>query len=104
MIKATLSLSITRQCQLLGVPRSSAYARSQPVLAEALALMRLLDELYLQRPFYGSRRLCVELQQRGYRVNRKRVRRLMRQMGCGLSIRSLGSVKRGRVIRSILAA
>ena len=81
MIKATPSLSVTRQCQLLGVPRSSAYFRSQPVTAEALALMRVLDELYLRWPFYGSRRLCVELQQRGYRVNRKRVRRLMRQMG-----------------------
>ncbi len=81
MIKATPSLSVTRQCLLLGVPRSSAYFRAQPISSETLALMRQLDELYLQWPFYGSRRLCVELQQRGYQVNRKRVRRLMRQMG-----------------------
>ena len=43
--------------------------------------MRQIDELYLKWPFYGSRRLRDELQQRGYRVNRKRVQRLMRQMG-----------------------
>jgi len=81
MIKAKHPLSLTRQCQLLAVPRSSAYARSRPVSVKDLTLMRLLDECYLQWPFYGSRRLCVELQQRGHRVNRKRVQRLMRQMG-----------------------
>jgi len=81
MIKAKQLLSLTRQCQLLAVPRSSAYVRSQPVSVKDLTLMRLLDELYLKWPFYGSRRLCVELQQRGHRVNRKRVQRLMRKMG-----------------------
>jgi putative transposase len=48
---------------------------------EEFALLRLLDEQYLQTPFYGSRRMTVHLQQRGYSVNRKRVQRLMRQMG-----------------------
>ena len=43
--------------------------------------MRQLDELYLKWPFYGSRRLCIELQHQGYRVNRKRIQRLMRTMG-----------------------
>jgi len=81
MVKARLPLSVTRQCQLLAVPRSSAYARSQAVAATDMLHMRLLDELYLKWPFYGSRRLCNELQQQGHRVNRKRVQRLMRQMG-----------------------
>ncbi len=81
MIKAQQSLTVTRQCQLLAVPRSSAYARLQDVSTAALALMRQLDELHLKWPFYGSRRLCVELQQRGHSVNRKRVQRLMRKMG-----------------------
>ena len=81
MVKARLPLSVTRQCQLLAVPRSSAYARAQPVSSVDLALMRLLDELYLKWPFYGSRRLCATLQHQGHRVNRKRVRRLMRKMG-----------------------
>ena len=60
------ALSITRQCQLLGVPRSSAYTRPQAVSAADLELMRELDALYLRWPFYGSRRLGVELQQRSY--------------------------------------
>ena len=81
MIKAKQGLSVTRQCHLLAVPRSSAYARLQAVTTADIDAMRQLDELYLKWPFYGSRRLCVELQQRGYRVNRKRVQRLMRKMG-----------------------
>jgi putative transposase len=81
MLTSQPGLSVTRQCQLLAVPRSSAYARAQPVASVDLAFMRLLDELYLKWPFYGSRRLCDALQHRGHRVNRKRVRRLMRQMG-----------------------
>ena len=43
--------------------------------------MRLLDELHLEHPVYGSRRLGVLLEQRGYRVNRKRVVRLLQVMG-----------------------
>jgi len=81
MIQAKQGLSVTRQCHLLAVPRSSAYARRQAVSTTALDLMRKIDELYLKWPFYGSRRLCVELQQRGHSVNRKRVQRLMRTMG-----------------------
>jgi putative transposase len=73
MIKAKQGLAVTRQCQLLAVPRSSAYARLQDGSTADLVLMRQLDELYLKWPFYGSRRLCVELQQQGYRVNRKRI-------------------------------
>ncbi|GJL61171.1 MAG: transposase [Nitrospirales bacterium] len=81
MITTRQPLPVTRQCQLLAVPRSSAYARSQPVSAPALTFMRVLDEVYLKWPFYGSRRLGAVLQQRGHGVNRKRVQRLMRQMG-----------------------
>jgi putative transposase len=81
MIKARQEISVTRQCQLLAVPRSSAYARPQRVSEADGEMMRQIDELYLKWPFYGSRRLREELQQRGYRVNRKRVQRLMRQMG-----------------------
>ena len=81
MIKGKQKLSVVRQCGLLAVPRSSVYARSQAASEADLALMRQLDALYLQWPFYGSRRLCVELRHRGYGVNRKRVQRLMRKMG-----------------------
>lgn len=72
-----------RQCELLGLNRSSWY-RGSPCGQESeenLALMRLIDEEYTRHPFYGSRRLTVWLNRQGYGVNRKRVSRLMRRMG-----------------------
>jgi putative transposase len=69
-------LSIVRQCELLGLARSSCYYQPQAESAENLALMRRIDEQYLETPFYGSRKMAVVL-----RVNRKRVQRLMRRMG-----------------------
>ena len=74
-------LSKTRRCELLDVARSSAYYRGEPVSEADLAVMRLIDETHLQWPFYGSRRMRDELEERGHTVNRKRVQRLMRQMG-----------------------
>ena len=74
-------LSKTRRCGLLDVARSSAYYRREPVSEADLAVMRLIDEIHLQLPFYGSRRMRDELEERGHTVNRKRVQRLMRQMG-----------------------
>ena len=74
-------LTKTRRCELLEVSRSSAYYVAQPVREEELALMRLIDEIYLRWPFYGSRRIRDELETGGHTVNRKRVQRLMRQMG-----------------------
>ena len=73
-------LGIERQCDLVGLARSSYYYQPTPTKAEDLQLMRLLDEQYLRTPFYGSRRMTVWLQQQGYRVNRKRVQRLMHLM------------------------
>lgn len=70
----------TRRCELLDVARSSAYYRPEWVGAQDLALMRLIDEIHLQYPFYGSRRLRNELEDRSHTVNRKRVQQLMRQM------------------------
>lgn len=74
-------LPIERQCDLLGLARSSYYYQPAPAKPEDLHLMRLLDEQYLRTPFYGSRRMTVWLQRQGYGVNRKRVQRLMRLMG-----------------------
>jgi len=74
-------LSQRRQCALLGVARSSLYYQAVPVRAEELQLMRLLDEQYTATPFYGIRRMTAWLRQQGYAVNRKRVGRLLRQMG-----------------------
>jgi putative transposase len=71
----------TRRCELLDLARSSAYYRPRPFSDADLALMRLIDEIHLRWPFYGSRRIRNELEDRGQWVNRKRVQRLMRQMG-----------------------
>ena len=74
-------LSVRRQCVLLSLTRSGVY-RSKPVAgADDLAVMRRIDELHLELPFYGSRRMTFELNKEGREVNRKRVRRLMRVMG-----------------------
>jgi putative transposase len=74
-------LSITRQCDLLGLPRSTYYYRTQGESVENLHLMRRLDEQYTQTPYYGVRRMTAWLQSQGYAVNRKRVARLLRTMG-----------------------
>lgn len=70
-----------RQCELLGLSRSSLYYEPGGEVAEDLRLMRLIDEQYTARPFYGSRRMTVRLNEQGEEVNRKRVQRLMRVMG-----------------------
>jgi len=75
------SPSIRRQCALLGVARSSVYRPPRPANDNDLALMRRIDELYTAWPFLGSRRMTALLRAEGQRVNRKRVQRLMRQMG-----------------------
>ena len=74
-------LSIRRQCELVGVSRSGWYY--EPILEteENLALMRRLDELHMEYPAYGRRRLEVLLRRAGCPVNRKRVVRLLQMMG-----------------------
>jgi putative transposase len=82
MVDRNLPLPVTRQCQLLALPRSSFYYTGHDVPEEELALMRLIDQCHLQHPYYGSRRIRGWLiDQHDLTVNRKRVRRLMRQMG-----------------------
>ena len=76
-----LELSLSRQCRLLEVSRSSLYYRLKGESEETLGLMRRLDELFLRYPFYGSRQMVRHLRREGVRVGRHRVRRLMRLMG-----------------------
>ena len=83
-----LSLSIVRQCALLGVSRSSLYYRPKAVSEEDLSLMSEIDRQYLETPFYGSRRMKVWLAREGRYVSRKRVQRLMRIMGLRAIYRS----------------
>lgn len=81
MIDRAGPMPITRQCRLLGLSRSSVYYQAVPVPEAELALMRRIDEIHLRLPFYGSRKIRDMLQREGYRVNRKRVQRLMGLMG-----------------------
>ena len=74
-------LSVRRQCELLGLSRSTFYYAAAPESEEDLCLKRLIDEEYVRHPFYGSRNLTEYLQRLDYDVNRKRVQRLMREMG-----------------------
>ena len=74
-------LSVRRQCELLGLPRSSYYRNQAPESQENDELMRLIDEEYTRHPFLGSRGMRDYLRRQGQKVGRKRVRRLMRVMG-----------------------
>jgi putative transposase len=74
-------LSVRRQCELLALSRSGLYYKGRGESPENLALMRLMDEAYTQRPFYGVLKMKAHLARRGWQVNVKRVRRLLRLMG-----------------------
>jgi putative transposase len=76
-----VDLSVRRQCALLNLARSGVYRPKPEPAAGDLALMRRIDELHLEMPFYGSRRMTFELNKEGRGVNRKPVRRLMHTMG-----------------------
>ncbi len=81
MIERNGPLSLSRQCALLDVSRSSQYYRPKGESAENLALMRRVDELHMAYPFYGSRQLTRHLRREGVTAGRHRIRRLMRLMG-----------------------
>lgn len=74
-------LSVRRQCELIGLCRSSYYRQPVSESQENLELMRLIDEEYTRHPFFGSRKMRDYLIRQGYQVNRKRVQRLMQLMG-----------------------
>ncbi|WP_192812046.1 IS3 family transposase [Sulfobacillus thermosulfidooxidans] len=75
------TLPLTTQAALLSLNRSSLYYRPVGPDAEEIALKHRIDEIYIDRPFYGSRRMTAQLNHEGYAVNRKRVQRTMREMG-----------------------
>lgn len=87
-------LSIRRQCDLLEIARSGVYRPPRPGNDNDLGLMRRLDELFTQWPFLGSRRLARMLREDGQAINRKRVQRLMRQMGIAALGPKLRTTKR----------
>jgi putative transposase len=74
-------LSISRQCELLGLNRSTFYYEPASETPENLLFMKLIDQEYTRHPFFGSRKMALWLQGQGHEVNRKRVQRLMGLMG-----------------------
>jgi putative transposase len=75
------ALSIVRQCELLGISRSAYYYRPREVSEDDLACMRIIDEAFMKRPFFGARRLRDELQSQGFTIGREHTAALMRRMG-----------------------
>ena len=74
-------LGVRRQCELLGLNRATFYYRAIPESAFNLDLMRMIDEQYTKTPFSGWPKMTAHLRRKGYRVNHKRVQRLLRRMG-----------------------
>ena len=81
LLEPTSDLSLSRQCQLVQISRSSIYYQPKGESEETLSLMQQIDRLYLQYPFYGSRQMVRQLRREGVTVGQHRVRRLMRLMG-----------------------
>lgn len=80
-------LSVSRQCELVGLSRSSYYHTPMALESQAnLRYMRLIDEQYLRTPFFGNRQMTRWLVAQGHEVNRKRVQRLMRKMGIAATV------------------
>jgi putative transposase len=81
MIDHKHELPLTRQSQILELSRSSLYYMAVPVSERDLQMMRIIDEIHLKYPFYGSRNIREELRDRGYKVGRGHVSTLMKKMG-----------------------
>ncbi len=74
-------LSVRAQCDLWGIQRSSAYYVPVEFNSETLAIMKLIDQMYIDCPYYGARKFTDQLCKMGWLVNHKRISRLMRLMG-----------------------
>jgi putative transposase len=96
MIDRQHELPVTRQCQLLSLNRSTVYYQPKPASDDDLKLMRRIDEMHLKRPFYGSRRIRDWLWEEGHDINRKRVQRLMQQMGITALYPKAGTSRPGK--------
>jgi putative transposase len=81
MIDRGANVAVKRQAQLLSLSRSSVYYTPRPLPERDLRLMRRIDELHLQLPYYGSRKLARALKREGHEVGRRHVATLMRRMG-----------------------
>ena len=80
LVALDYDLPVVRRCELLSISRSGFYYAPCGENAQNLALMRLIDEQFMETPFYGARQMMRHLRRLGHPVGRKRVRRLMRRM------------------------
>jgi putative transposase len=80
MIGKNSSVSLARQCQILEISRSSLYYKPAAVNETDLRLMKLIDGIHLNHPYFGTRRICEKLCDMGEKVGRKHVRKLMNKM------------------------
>jgi transposase InsO family protein len=94
MIDRDHTLPVTRQAQLVGISRSSAYYQPRPVSEADLKLMRRIDEIHLEHPFAGARMLARLLRREGLNVGRKHVGTLMKLMGIEALYRKPNTSKR----------
>jgi len=81
MVNKNANLSLSRQCKILKISRSSLYYMPVGLSPETLELMRQIDRVFTQYPFFGSRQIAAYLPRVGYRAGRHRIRRLMKIMG-----------------------
>ena len=94
-------LSIRRQCELVSISRATFYRQPASETAENLELMRVIDEAFMETPWYGSRQMARHLRRQGWCVGRKRVRRLMRKIGLRRFTRRRRPARRIRSTASI---
>jgi len=81
MVNKDVNLSLSRQCEILKISRSSLYYTPVGFSPETLELMRQIDRVFTKYPFFGSRQIAAYLPRIGYHAGRHRVRRLMKVMG-----------------------
>jgi len=89
-------IPVSKQCELIGLNRSSLYYEPQGESEYNLYLMRLIDAIYTKAPFYGCPKITKELNRWGYPVNHKRIRRLMRLLGLEAIVPKKNLSKRGK--------
>ena len=78
--KSNKSFTITMQCELAGINKSSLYSEGRKETPENVALMEKIDVIHTSQPCYGARRIMRVLQRNGRVYNIKRIRRLMQRM------------------------
>jgi putative transposase len=81
MVNKNVNLSLSRQCKILKISRASLYYMPVGFNPETLELMRQIDRVFTQYPFFGSRQIAAYLPRVGYHAGRHRIRRLMKIMG-----------------------